>query len=582
MLDIKSHSDLHHEWEKGEEVMENKKCFILARQSAGANDADESLSITVQVEECKKLAATHNLTVIDIFREPNTSGRLYPAGYESIANADAIYKKWLSDSKKPMSWRMGLGEILKRLDEIEYIVVYDLTRFFRPLNGSLLGNLLMQAIQVKNVKLLSLKEGVVDFNRFQDSLVSTLTSQINSEQLQTMKEKSKKAQKAIKDLGEWDSACFKSFGYKSSGRKREVEIDEFKADMVRKIFQRFLEGWSYYKISREINPPYYERTGKTLFKTHMYRILRNPIYCGYYKNSSGELIKSKPTEGKEIIDFATWKKAQELLDGKVKQKSTAYVNWLPLSGRIFCGNCGESMRGLTAPHKTVQYRCMSYDKHGYGRDHSCRCGMTWTGPAPMTQKGDYMKDALKGLLPICFMQKLKTAEADSGEELQKIQIEMINVGKKISALTDSFMSGDLPEDVFKDAMKKLSKRKQELQTLSDDVKASASADDYTQSDMLCDLAQLEEKSDEKLNILFKDLFKRITFYKDRLEVSTAYGDVTLPIKRHWRAFELPHHLIAVGEDGKVSVYWFYGDETEAENKEYSQQNIGDVDFFFEV
>ena len=266
----------------------------------------------------------------------------------------------------------------------------------------------------------------------------------------------------------------------------------------------------------------------------------------------------------------------------MKQKSTAYVNWLPLSGRIFCGNCGESMRGLTAPHKTVQYRCMSYDKHGYGRDHSCRCGMTWTGPAPMTQKGDYMKDALKGLLPICFMQKLKTAEADSGEELQKLQIEMINVGKKISALTDSFMSGDLPEDVFKDAMKKLSKRKQELQTLSDDVKASASADDYTQSDMLCDLAQLEEKSDEELNILFKDLFKRITFYKDRLEVSTAYGDITLPIKRHWRAFELPHHLIAVGEDGKVSVYWFYGDEAEAENKEYSQQNIGDVDFFFEV
>ena len=322
------------------------ECFIVCRQSSGQEDPDDSLSIQLQEDECRKLAKTHGLTVVDCFKEANTSGRLYPSGYEEIATKDVIYTKWCKETKKTGQWRDGLGEAFKRISEVSYIVAYDMTRFFRPLNGSFLGALLMQILQSNSVKLLTVREGVVDFSRFQDILVSSLTSQINSEQLRLQTEKSRAAYKRLKDDGAYYAGLMQMHGYRKTGRRLEVEIDTRSAKMVKTVFKLYNKGVALNEILKIVNEKFSDCFKTLCQRTMLSKILKTPAYCGYQYNSSGELVKSKQLEGKEIVSVGEWMKAHERLERGRLQTLRPKKRWSPLSGYVYCGHCGEKMKIL--------------------------------------------------------------------------------------------------------------------------------------------------------------------------------------------------------------------------------------------
>lgn len=553
------------------------KCFIYCRQSVGADDPDDSMSLETQKAECLRIAKEREIEVLDVFREPDTSGRLYPTGFEKVAEVDIVLQRWCITAKKVGRYRPQLGRLLKRLNEVDYIICYDLTRLHRSLQGSFLENLIIQALTSHNVKVITLKEGEIDFTKFADTLVTTLTSQISSEQLKIQKDKSQAVVKRMKDTGEWNFACAKSFGYRSTGRKREVEIDPFKAEMVKTIYEMFLKGRSYYMISKEINPAYFERCGKTLFKTHMLRILRNPIYCGYSRDSSGALVKAKPMEGKEIISFSTWKKAQEILDEHRAHPKRDYKNWLPISGRVVCRHCGESVFAHTLAG-ICQYRCMSYSKHGYGRDHSCKCGIIWDA-AQVKSGGEFLKQALLGMTPIFYMDKLKNAENASNDEMQRLEVDLLNLEKRMSTLTGMFMGGLVNEGDYKSASKVASAKRSELRQSIDEMK-HRSTDDYSKMDLLIDLNELEDKSEEELTEVFKWTFKKVIISRESVEIDTPCGSLELPLKRVGKSNQLPKHCIIGGGENPIVVYYF-GEFSENEEDWEHLGEIGGVGFYLQ-
>lgn len=532
------------------------RCFIIARQSVGDND--ESLSIDSQIAECRKLCDTENISVIDEFADYNTSGRLYPIGFEEVSKMDLTYQRWITETGKK-TFRVGLGNALKRLKEVDYLVCYDITRLHRSLNGSFLASIISQQLIANHVKVWTIKEGQLDFTKFTDSLITNLTSQINSEQLMIQKEKSMASVKRLKDAGEWNVQCFKSFGYKSTGKKREVEVDEFKADVVKEVYRRYINGESYYTICHAVNARLYERTGKNLFKTHMFRILRNPIYCGYYKDSKGELVKAKPIIGKEIISFDTWKTAQEIYNNRVIHPKRAYKNWLPLSGKVFCGECNEVMPAITANKYFVQYRCMSYSKHGYNKEHSCRNGISWNAKIP-AEGGDYLKEALFGLLPIYYINKLRIASTDStlDDEKREANVAIHNLKKRLSNVNQAYMDGLMEDDEYSRMLKNLNEKLKEANGRLNELNDMKKPDDYSTSDLLCDLEQLDDGEIEQseLEEAFRYVFKRVTIFKDHVDVVTPLGLITLPINRVWRSKLMPLHKFIVCKNTiQVVYYW---------------------------
>ena len=192
--------------------------FIYSRKSTGSSE--QSISIDQQVDNCLKLAEKENWTVTEIFREYSCSGRLFPPQLKSLAEMDSVYQEYLKETKKVGQERIQLGLLLDKLKNGDTIIVDDKTRFMRSLNGSYLENALIQILKNKQIKLVSVKEGTIDFNSFTDQFVFNLQSSINSNQLETQRKKSKASLKRLKDAGEYKASLGTAIGYKYSGRKR--------------------------------------------------------------------------------------------------------------------------------------------------------------------------------------------------------------------------------------------------------------------------------------------------------------------------------------------------------------------------
>ena len=110
------------------------KALIYARQSSGKDDFSES--VEAQIANCKKLAAKEKLEVIGVYKDLNTSGETYPVGAEEIARLDSAYVKWSCSQNTKKDFRIGLCHALQKLSEVDFVLVNELTRLYRPINGS--------------------------------------------------------------------------------------------------------------------------------------------------------------------------------------------------------------------------------------------------------------------------------------------------------------------------------------------------------------------------------------------------------------------------------------------------------------
>lgn len=167
------------------------KAIIYCRQSSGKEE--ESASITFQKDECRKYADTHGYEVIGIYHDSNTPGRLYPSGAEQLMSMDGALQEWLRTHTTEKRVRPGLGGALAILNRVQVLLVYDVTRLYRPVQHSFLATYINRLLMSHKVELVSIKEGRIDFSNFADSLVSSIQQQVNDNQIALTREKSKQA-----------------------------------------------------------------------------------------------------------------------------------------------------------------------------------------------------------------------------------------------------------------------------------------------------------------------------------------------------------------------------------------------------
>ena len=86
-----------------------KKAVIYTRQSSG--DDDYSESVEIQKKNCLALAKQRNIEIIGEYQDLNSSGKLYPTGFEELAAKDVCYQNWLKDVSSRKTARNGLGEV---------------------------------------------------------------------------------------------------------------------------------------------------------------------------------------------------------------------------------------------------------------------------------------------------------------------------------------------------------------------------------------------------------------------------------------------------------------------------------------
>lgn len=219
-----------------------------------------------------------------------------------------------------------------------------------------------------------------------------------------VKESSKKVRNVIRmkqEDGEWVSTP--PYGYKKKkNMKCELEIEPETAEIVKRIFRMYAEGYGVLKIARILTKEHIPTPSRYLHdqrilrgiedKRHysdnwndkcIKRIISNKVYLGTLVQHKGECIKIRgkykelpkskwiefENHHEAIIDQALFQLCQERQSaGKFRSKRTAKESDSIFQGFLYCGDCGSYL----SPYKTqrdirtdnARYYCSMYKKQG--------------------------------------------------------------------------------------------------------------------------------------------------------------------------------------------------------------------------
>lgn len=291
-------------------------------------------SIAAQEAVCKKLVASQGYTLAPehIFSDANFSGRTYPTGCP-LANQDKAFQLYFDAyiHSEQRRTRPGLGALFAVLDQIDVIVVRDITRVLRPHLNSFLGGYIWQQLNHHEVVIHSVAENIIRPDDHGHQLITGLTLASADRAKIIEVERSRESLRKMKDEGAL-THCSNFYGFRYLGRQKAQAVSEEQA-IVREIFDRFLRGESQLSIARELNGRNvhtlnHDRWSKALIQL----VLRQAPGRHAIKPGDGETIPGIKSILREICDMAgrgvsALSIARELVKRKVPMPSMYHSRW---------------------------------------------------------------------------------------------------------------------------------------------------------------------------------------------------------------------------------------------------------------
>lgn len=295
--------------------------------------------------------------------------------------------------------RPNFQEMMKAVErgEINCIIVKDLSRFGREYIDS--GEFIEKMFPREGVRFISINDNYDSLAVYgsSDNLIVPFKNLINDSYSRDISVKVRSNLESKRRRGEF-IANFAVYGYARDPKdKNQLIIDEYAANIVRMIFRWKIEGLSPVKIAAKLNemgvlsPSEYKKANgskyKTSFKTHrkaewspvaVTRILTNETYCGV-------LIQGRRTtpnyKVKKVIykDESEWTRIEGTHDPIIRSAEFNIVQRLmnedcrsapggdavhPLSGRVYCGDCGALAKRKVVSHANKRYAYYSCPHSG--------------------------------------------------------------------------------------------------------------------------------------------------------------------------------------------------------------------------
>jgi len=286
-------------------------------------------------------------------------------------------------------------QLRKRLmnGEISILIVKDFSRFSRRNSKGLVE---LEDLRDAGVRIISIGDAI-DYPTYDDWTAIQFRFLINE---MPVTDTSKKVRSVISRRqadGEW--ICSVPYGYIISNmKKQEISLVEDEAEVIRKVFELYNEGWGYKKIAnyltdKKIPTPRMkeiqraeERGDECKLKAKpewsiitIQGILANDFYIGTlrqhkYTRKKIHGIDTKVDESEHfvfenhheaIIDYKTFAYTKEQLK---KRTSTHYRGVKKYenvySGFMFCGDCSAPMFSMSRSDIAPAYTCGTYHKRG--------------------------------------------------------------------------------------------------------------------------------------------------------------------------------------------------------------------------
>ena len=375
---------------------------------------------------------------------------------------------------RPAFKRM-LDEI--RAGRIGCVLVKDLSRFGRDYIDA--GRYLEREFPARGVRFVSVADGI-DSAREAYDLLLPIKNIFNEQYARDISVKIRTALRAKQRAGEFIGA-FACYGYeKSPLDKNRLEPDVYAAGVVRRIYSMYLNGMSKRAIAGALNregilcPGEYKRAkgaryqnphgGRLWTYPTVHGILHNKIYTGTMVQGKkrqelrrGQRVEPKdhwievPKTHEAIISEELWERVQQLSAGRRQAETPRRpAEPHPLSGLIFCGDCGKAMVKSSwkrADGSLVQvFYCGTYKRQGknYCSSHAVSCEMVF---------GEILRE-LKSLFEETkeWREQLFKDEKDGGQLLkrrERTERALLRARARKRACYEDYRDGLIGRDEFK-------------------------------------------------------------------------------------------------------------------------------------
>ena len=321
--------------------IKQKKCYIYMRVSTEMQI--DGYSLEAQRERLLKEAEHRDMKVVGEFSDEGKSGK--------------------NIKGRPEFQRM-MNCIEQRADDVDYVLVFKLSRFGRNTADTLNS---LQLMQDYGVNLLCVDDGIDSAGASGKLMISVLAAVAEIEreniQAQTMAGRWQKARD-----GRWNGG-FAPYGYELIDGELVIQEDE--AVAVRLIFDKYTNGnMGINAVAKWLNDNGYKKIVRKngtldMFSAHLVKlVLDNPVYAGYisYGRRKNEKIDGTRNEyhvvkqdsfevfegrHEAIIDRDLWErtKAKREINAFTREKRFSPDHAHVLSGIVKCPKCGAPMYG---------------------------------------------------------------------------------------------------------------------------------------------------------------------------------------------------------------------------------------------
>ncbi len=273
----------------------------------------------------------------------------------------------------------------------DILVVKDFSRFSRRNSRGLVE---LEDLRDAGARIISIGDNI-DFPNDDDWLKIQFQFLINEMPVTDTSKKVKSVIRRRQQDGKW--ICAAPYGY-IVNKRQQFEVVPTEAEVVREIFQLYLDGWGYKKIAnylteqgiptprmtererKEAAGDEYRRVAKPVWAIiTVQRILDNDFYIGTLrqgkygrKKINGAEIKRDEAEHlvfenhhQAIISYRTFATVRAMRD---KRTTTHYRGMKKYdnmySGFLVCGDCGAPMFAMSRSTLKEAYRCGTYHRQG--------------------------------------------------------------------------------------------------------------------------------------------------------------------------------------------------------------------------
>lgn len=280
--------------------------------------------------------------------------------------------------------------------KVNCVVVKDLSRFGRDYIDT--GRYLERIFPELGVRFISVTDHIDSIKQAYDMLLP-IKNIFNEQYARDISNKIQATVKSKQKAGEFIGA-FTSYGYKKSPvNKNKLVVDEYAADVVRRVFSMYLQGIGKQSIAKVLNaegilcPSEYKKLNGENYKncnrlkTTSYwtystikNMLQNEMYIGnMVQGKKHQRMRSKQrmvdkenwirveNTHEPIIDRDTWDKVQKLLTKKHRDIDLE-TNKNIFAGFIKCGDCGRAMMQnfwhKADGSKSYSFYCGTYKRSG--------------------------------------------------------------------------------------------------------------------------------------------------------------------------------------------------------------------------